>query len=139
MAEDSIFSKIVRGELPCYKLYEDDKTLAFLDINPSAPGHCLVIPKDQYANIDDAPAETLSAMIATVQKVGAAVKKAVGAPAYNLLCNNGKEAGQIVFHVHFHIIPRKPGDGIRFGFKHENMDEAGFQDMQARITKEMAG
>jgi histidine triad (HIT) family protein len=125
MAEqDSIFTKIVRGEIPCYKLYEDDLTLAFLDIFPVATGHCLVICKEEYKYIEDVPDEQLGKLIKSVKKVGQAVKDALGLTDYNLIVNNGPLAGQEVPHVHFHIVPRKEGDGIKQSWKQSKLEEA---------------
>ena len=97
---DCIFCKIISGEIPCKKVYEDEKTLAFLDIQPKAPGHTVVIPKKHYINILDCPKEVLAAVIYTVQRVA---KKYT---AVNVINNSGAKAGQEVFHLHFHVIPR---------------------------------
>ena len=113
----SIFTHIVQGEIPCHKLYEDAHTLAFLDINPVSHGHCLVISKQEYATLEEAPDEVAAAVMAAVKRVGAAVKATLGADAYNVLLNNGSAAGQEVPHLHVHIIPRYTGDGVRFGWK----------------------
>ncbi|OGE80600.1 MAG: hypothetical protein A2826_02420 [Candidatus Doudnabacteria bacterium RIFCSPHIGHO2_01_FULL_43_23] len=102
-----IFCKIVSGELPSSKVYEDEKTLAFLDIKPIQPGHTLVIPKDHYTDVLDTPEDLLSDLIKTCKKVGGAVVKAMNADAFNLSANNGAASGQDVFHTHFHVIPRK--------------------------------
>ena len=108
MAYDSnnIFAKIVRGEIPSVKVYEDDKTLAFMDVMPQAEGHVLIIPKEPAENILDLSPEGAAAMIVTTQKVAKAVKKALDAPGLYLMQLNGAPAGQTVFHVHFHVIPR---------------------------------
>lgn len=108
---DCIFCKIIQGELPSYKVYEDERVLAFLDINPINPGHCMVIPKTHYENIFDAPEEVVVDLAKAVKKIAPGVSKAVGAKGFNLGVNNGVDAGQIVFHSHWHIMPRFPGDG----------------------------
>lgn len=108
MAE-TVFAKILRGEIPCHRVYEDDAVLAFLDVNPLSRGHTLVIPKEPAENIFDLSAEGAAAMVATTQKVARAVKKALGAPGIMLAQLNGAAAGQTIFHVHFHIIPRSAG------------------------------
>jgi histidine triad (HIT) family protein len=102
----NIFAKILRGEIPCVKIYEDDKTLAFMDVMPQSPGHTLVVPKEAAQNILDLSAEGLAAMMATTQKVAKAVKKGLSPDGIVLTQFNGAAAGQTVFHVHFHIIPR---------------------------------
>lgn len=110
---DCIFCKIIRGELPSVKVYEDEKILAFLDISPVNPGHTLVVPKEHFENILDTPEETLSELITAVKKLAPAVMKGSGAPAFNLGVNNGSEAGQVVQHTHFHVMPRYQGDGYK--------------------------
>jgi histidine triad (HIT) family protein len=111
MAYDNanIFAKILRGEIPCVKVFEDEKTLAFMDVMPQAEGHVLVIPKEAAENILDLSADGASAMMAMTQKVAKAVKKGLNAPGIMLAMLNGAPAGQSVFHVHFHIIPRSAG------------------------------
>ena len=111
MAYDSnnVFARILRGEIPSVKIYEDAKTLAFMDVMPQTEGHVLVIPKEAAENIFDLSAEGAGALIATTQNVAKAVKKALGVPGIMLVQLNGAAAGQSVFHVHFHIIPREGG------------------------------
>jgi histidine triad (HIT) family protein len=106
---NNIFAKILRGEIPCVKIYEDDKTLAFMDVMPQAEGHTLVIPKESAENIFELSADGAAALMATTQKVARAVKKGLNAPGIMLTMLNGAPAGQSVFHVHFHIIPRAQG------------------------------
>lgn len=110
----NIFAKILRGDIPCVKIYEDDKTIAFLDVMPQAEGHTLVLPKENAENIFDLSPEGAAAMIATVQKVAKAVKAATAAPGLMLVQLNGKSAGQSVFHIHMHIIPRQHGIDLAF-------------------------
>ena len=105
MAE-SIFTKIVAGEIPCHRVYEDDHVLAFLDIGPVARGHTLVIPKACYEQLDDVPADVGAALGSALPKVCAALKHVTGCAGVNVLQNNGAPAGQVVMHVHFHLIPR---------------------------------
>jgi histidine triad (HIT) family protein len=116
MAYDSnnIFAKILRGEVPSVKVYEDDKTLAFMDVMPQADGHTLVIPKVEAENILDTPPDALAAVVLTTQRVARAVKKAFDAPGLLIAQLNGRAAGQSVFHVHFHIVPRREGLELRF-------------------------
>ncbi|MCS7197948.1 MAG: HIT family protein [Candidatus Bipolaricaulota bacterium] len=106
-----VFCKIVRGELPAHKIYEDSETLAFLDIYPMTDGHTLVIPKLHAERLADLPPELAGKLFQTVQKVTARLTQALGAPAFNVGFNDGRAAGQAVPHLHFHIIPRFPGDG----------------------------
>jgi len=111
---ETIFSKIVRGEIPCHKVYEDDKVLAFLDIAPLSRGHTLVIPKEPAATIDRLSDESAAAVGRALPRISRAVMAATGAAACNILQNNGAAAHQAVMHVHFHIIP-KPADGSGLG------------------------
>lgn len=111
---NNIFAKILRGEIPAVKVYEDDHVLAFLDVMPQAEGHTLVIPKEEAQNIFELSPEGAAHVIRTVQKVAAAVKKATGAPGIMLAQLNGEAAGQSVFHIHFHIIPRYNGVDLQF-------------------------
>ena len=106
---NNIFAKILHGEIPSVKVFEDDKTLAFMDVMPQAEGHVLVIPKEPAENILTLSPEGAAAMMATTQKIAKAVKKGLEAPGVMLAMLNGAPAGQSVFHVHFHIIPRSAG------------------------------
>jgi histidine triad (HIT) family protein len=110
--KDCIFCKIINGEIPCAKVYEDDKTFCFLDIAPGNKGHCLVVPKHHCQNYLEIPESDLEAFASTVKKVALSVSKALNSE-FNLVMNNGKNAGQIVFHAHMHIIPRFENDGIK--------------------------
>ena len=110
---NNIFAKILRGEIPSVKVYEDDRTLAFMDVMPQADGHTLVIPKEPAENLFDLSAEGAAALMVTTQKVARAVRKAMETPGIYLMQLNGADAGQTVFHVHFHIIPRMGGVSLR--------------------------
>ena len=105
----NIFAKIIRGEAPCFKVFEDANTIAFMDIMPQAEGHTLVIPKEPAENIFDLSAEGAASLLQATKKVAAAVKKVTGATGILLAQLNGAPAGQTVFHIHFHIIPRSSG------------------------------
>jgi histidine triad (HIT) family protein len=105
----NIFAKILRGEIACVKVFEDDKTLAFMDVMPEAEGHVLVVPKEAAQDILDLSADGLTAMMATVQRVAKAVDKALAPGGILLKQYNRAPAGQSVFHVHFHIVPRREG------------------------------
>jgi histidine triad (HIT) family protein len=123
MAE-TIFSRILRGEIPCHKVYEDDQVLAFLDIMPLSKGHLLVIPKEPAETVDQLSDESCAAIGRVLPRLARAVMKVSGATAYNILQNNGPAAHQAVFHVHFHIIPRLGADGLGIGWKSGKLDGA---------------
>jgi histidine triad (HIT) family protein len=107
-------SRILRGEIPSHRVYEDDLTLAFMDVMPQADGHTLIIPKVEAENILDTPPEALSAVVLTTQRVARAVRKAFDAPGILIAQLNGRAAGQSVFHMHFHVVPRREGLELRF-------------------------
>lgn len=113
MESDCIFCKIIQGKIPSFKVYEDDKTLAFLDIGPVNKGHALVIPKEHYELYMDVPENLLLVWMASVRKVAKAVMKATNSDGLNISLSMGKAAGQTVNHAHFHVIPRFEGDGFR--------------------------
>jgi len=110
---NNVFARILRGEIPSIKVHEDATTLAFMDVMPQADGHTLVIPKEPAENLFDLSPEGAAALMATTQKVAKAVKKGMNAPGIMLALLNGAPAGQSVFHVHFHIIPRSAGVDFR--------------------------
>jgi histidine triad (HIT) family protein len=107
--DSNVFAKILRGELPAHKVYEDEHTLAFMDIMPRGKGHTLVIPKTPARNILDATPEQLAACMATVQRIARAVMKAFDAPGVTIQQFNESAGGQVVFHLHFHVLPRWEG------------------------------
>ncbi len=108
-ASDNIFAKILRGEIPSHKIYEDDDVYAFMDVMPQGKGHSLVIPKQGSRNLLDADSAVLAKLIAATQKVAVAVKKAFAADGVTIMQFNEPAAGQTVFHLHFHVIPRFEG------------------------------
>jgi histidine triad (HIT) family protein len=110
---NNIFAKILRGELPCYKVYEDDKALAFLDIMPRTPGHTLVLPKAPVRNVLDASPDVLSHVMTVAQKVAKGAMTAFGADGITLQQFNEGAGGQVVFHLHVHVIPRKTGVAMK--------------------------
>ena len=119
----SIFTKIIQGDIPCHKVYEDDLVFAFLDINPSSPGHTLVVPKEPARTLDELSEESSEAIGRALPKISKAVLKATGASEFNVIQNNGPNAFQSVFHVHFHIIPKmEDGSGLSFPFKPSPID-----------------
>ena len=111
--DTNVFAKILRGELPSHKIYEDADTFAFMDIMPRGDGHCLVIPKQPSRNILDADPAVLATLIASVQKISRAVVKAFSADGVTVQQFNEPAGGQVVFHLHFHIIPRFDGVALR--------------------------
>ncbi|MFA6995479.1 MAG: HIT family protein [Patescibacteria group bacterium] len=106
-----IFCKIIAGEIPAYKVYEDDSVLAFLDIQPVNPGHVLVVSKKHYKNLEEIPEDDLKILIVAVKTIGRLLKDKLGIDGYNASTNNDPAAGQIIPHIHFHVIPRHAGDG----------------------------
>jgi histidine triad (HIT) family protein len=110
---NNIFARILRGELPAHTVYENADTLAFMDIMPRGAGHCLVIPRKPSRNILDADRESLTAVIAAVQKIAVAVMKAFEAPGVTVQQFNEAAGGQVVFHLHFHVIPRFDGVALK--------------------------
>jgi len=110
--EDCIFCRIANGEIPSAKVYEDDEVLAFLDLAPANRGHVLIVPKRHYTNALDFPCEAAPAICQAVKKVGGALVEALNARGFNVFQNNGPAAGQTVFHIHWHIIPRFENDGL---------------------------
>ena len=111
--EECLFCKIVKGELPSSKIYEDEDTLAFLDLFPVNKGHSLVISKEHYETIFDVPAESLAKISSVMKNVADAVKKGVNADGISIAQSNGKDAGQVIPHIHFHVMPRFKDDGLK--------------------------
>jgi histidine triad (HIT) family protein len=128
---NNIFAKIVRGEAPCFKVYEDDKTLAFMDIMPQVEGHTLVITKEGAESIFDLSPDGAAALIKATKKVAAAVQEVTKAPGILLAQLNGQAAGQTVFHIHFHIMPRYHGIDLKIHAR----DKADFEKLKALAAK----
>ncbi len=118
---ETVFDKIISGEIPCHKIYEDEHVLAFLDIGPLSTGHTLLIPKERKAFLHELSDTTGAALGRVLPRLCRAVIAATGAKAYNVLQNNGSEAHQDVLHVHFHIIPRQGDDGLGIGWKPKSL------------------
>ena len=110
----NVFARILRGEIPAHKVHEDEHTLAFMDVMPQSDGHTLVIPKSAAENIFELDPDSLAATILVTQRVARAVKRAFDAPGVMIAQLNGAGAGQTVFHIHFHVIPRYEGIDLRF-------------------------
>lgn len=134
MATPTIFDKILDGQIPCHKVYEDEHVLAFLDIAPLAPGHTLVIPKERKAFLHELSDEQAAALGRVLPRLCRAVMNATGATAYNILQNNGAAAHQAVFHVHFHIIPRDGERGLGIGWSTSSIDHETAPALAQRIA-----
>lgn len=129
---NNIFAKILRGELPCIKVFEDDRTLAFMDIMPQADGHVLIIPKEPAVTLLDLSEEGAVAAIRTTRRIAIAVKKALGVEGIHVAQLNGAAAGQTVPHIHFHVIPHAAGTVLRMHAA-ERADENSLKAMAERI------
>jgi histidine triad (HIT) family protein len=131
----TLFTRIINGEIPCHKVYEDDKVFAFLDISPLAPGHTLVIPKEAAPTVDKLSDDSTAAIGRALPRLCRAVMKATGTTDYNILQNNGSAAHQVVMHVHFHIIP-KPNShaGLGIGWPSEKIDHTAAAELAKRIA-----
>jgi histidine triad (HIT) family protein len=112
VAGDCIFCKIASGQIPSIKIYEDEVVVAFLDIGPVSDGHTLVMPRQHVEQVHNSPPQLLEQIWSRLPKIAGAIIAAIGADGYNVLCNNGRAAGQVVDHLHFHIIPRNSGDRV---------------------------
>ena len=123
MKNDCVFCAIAAGEIPSFKVYEDDAVLAYLDINPFTKGHTLVIPKKHSTGLLDTDDAVLAAVVARVRKVAARLKEALPCDGFNILQNNGEAAGQTVKHLHFHIVPRYAGEPLVFESHKGDMEE----------------
>ena len=124
---DCIFCKILAGDIPCFKLYENDQTLAFMDINPASEGHALVIPKEHYKDVYAVSDGAIAATARTAKKIALAVEKTLNPDGLNLLQCNGPAAAQSVFHFHMHVLPRQNGDDLKlnWGIEPGDMDTIG--------------
>lgn len=121
--ENCIFCKILAGEIPSTAVYEDDDFKAILDVNPAARGHAIILPKNHAANIYELPDEDASKIMVVAKKIATAIEKAYHCDGVNILQNNGEAAGQTVFHLHVHVIPRFKGDTVNIGWKQGDMPE----------------
>jgi histidine triad (HIT) family protein len=131
--QETVFDKILSGEIPCHKVYEDEHVLAFLDIGPLSRGHTLVIPKERRAFLHELSDEAAAAIGRVLPKLCRAVVEATGATAYNILQNNGTEAHQVVMHVHFHIIPKMGEAGLGIGWRPTSMSADEASDLLERM------
>lgn len=133
MSADCIFCKIIAGEIPCFKLYEDDATLAFMDINPANEGHSLIVPNAHSANLFEVSPAALSATTRTAQKIAIAIQEVLDPPGMNLLQCNGQAAAQSVQHFHMHVLPRQMGDELRLNWGLRKGDMAAIGELAERI------
>lgn len=136
-ADGCLFCKMVAGQIPVTKIYEDDVVLAFLDIGPISDGHTLVISKQHFGKLHDCPAELLGQVSTRLGKIAGAVAAAMDADGYNLLCNNGRAAGQLIEHLHFHIIPRNIGDGVFNRWPSYKYEEGKTEAIAAKIRRKL--
>ncbi len=133
-----IFCKIVAGQIPCFKLLEDEHTIAFMDINPVNPGHALAVAKGHWPMVDTIPAEVLGAVARTAQRVAKAVMGELKPVGVNLLQANGPGAGQSVPHLHFHIMPRRAGDGVALNWEYKPGDKAEMEAIYKKLKAALA-
>lgn len=131
--EDCIFCKIVKGEIPSHKVYENGKTLAFLDINPINVGHTLVVPKNHVSKITLAEEDDLLALTKALKKVIKGIEGSLRVDNLNVFVNQGRGAGQLVPHLHYHIVPRYKGDGVKFVIPQKKVSEEEFKDLVEKI------
>lgn len=135
---DTIFGKIIAGEVPCHKVYEDEHVLSFLDVNPLSEGHTLVIPKEPAQTLGELSDESAAAIGRVLPRIARAVARATGTDQYNVLQNNGPRAHQAVMHVHFHIIPKeKDGPGLGIGWTPRDLDQNNAAELAERIADEV--
>ncbi len=134
---DCVFCKIVKGEIPAQKLYEDEHIISFLDVFPVGRGHSLVVPKVHCSNLQEAPPEILGHLTQAAQKVAKALVSGLRADAFNMFLNNGKVAGQIVPHLHFHILPRFADDGFKLGFQKIEYQDGEIDKIRTKVAAQI--
>ncbi|MHC4416584.1 MAG: HIT family protein [Planctomycetota bacterium] len=135
--EPTIFDKIIDGEIPCHRVYEDDHVLAFLDIGPLSDGHTLVIPKERVAYLHELSDDSAAALGLALPRLCRAVMEATGADAYNIVQNNGRAAHQEVMHVHFHIIPRYADAGLGITWRPGSLDDTRAEELLAAMRQNL--
>ncbi len=133
--QDCIFCKIAEGKIPAAKVYEDKTVIGFLDIMPANQGHCLIIPKKHYEMLIDIPDNDLSKIMIAAKKIAKALSLATANEGYNIVMNNGKVAGQVVFHSHLHVIPRFKDDGHNIKWEHMHYQGNQMHEMAEKIKK----
>ena len=134
----TIFDRIIAGEIPCHRVYEDEHVLAFLDIFPLAPGHTLIIPKERRAFLHELSDDAAAALGRVLPRIARAVLEVSGAEAYNVLQNNGSAAHQAVFHVHFHVIPKIEGKGLGIGWEAGRLSDEQAASLAERLRAAMS-
>jgi len=132
---ENIFYKIIQGEAPSYKIYEDEDFLVIMDAYPANLGHCLILPKIPAADIFDLNMKSAAGLYPLAKKIAAAIKDATGCDGVNIMQNNGRAAGQVIFYFHLHIIPRFSEDDIRFSTTQKSYDSTMFEEMSAKLRK----
>ncbi len=141
MSADSqcVFCKIVAGQIPSVGVLRTDTCMAFLDINPLADGHLLLIPLEHYGRLEDMPPAVVAGLCRHLPGLGRAVSRVTGAEGYNVLQNNGPQAGQVVAHVHFHVIPRTADDGLGYRWPAKSYPPGRVEQLRDRLTAELGG
>jgi len=137
MSETTVFGKILDGEIPCHRVYEDEHVLAFLDVGPLSEGHTLLIPKERKAFLHELSDEASAALGRALPRLCRAVLRATGATAYNVLQNNGVAAHQVVMHVHFHVIPKMGSKGLGIGWSPGTLSDERAKELTAAIRREL--
>ena len=135
--KDCLFCKIIKGEIPNYTVYENEKTLALLDINPNTRGHTLIIPKEHASNIIEMDDLSVDAVFRTVRKVVRGLQSVLDPDGFNLVVNHGEAAGQLIHHFHCHVIPRYVGDAIEFNAKGITLSEEEFKDLAQKVSNQI--
>lgn len=136
MVEDCVFCKIVKGEIPCHKIWEDKDFLCFLDIDQISKGHILVIPKKHFDNVSECEDKTLGKLNIICKKMGLLLKNKLGASGFNILNASGKDAQQSVFHLHYHVIARYPNDKLDLWFHGEVNNKYNLEELKNKIRGE---
>ena len=135
MADDCIFCKIVRGEIPSSNVYTNDKVIAFLDVNPVNKGHVLIVPKEHYETLLDIPDNIVKELLVIAKRIGKSARKALKAGGFNVGMNNFPAAGQVVFHSHIHIVPRFKDDGLKIKWPHTKYKEGEMKEYAEKVKK----
>lgn len=133
--QDCIFCKIIKGDIPCAKIFEDSKVLSFLDIAPANKGHALIVTKNHYETLLEIPDEELQDIMNTAKKIARAMSSSLAMEGFNILMNNKKVAGQLVPHAHIHIIPRFSGDGHKLNWKPKKYKDKEIDEYKEKIKK----
>jgi len=136
---DCVFCKIAAGEIPSMKIVEDGQSIAFLDINPLAEGHVLLIPKDHFETLDEMSPDLVRAVTAHLPRLVEAVMRVAGADGCNVLQNNGRASGQVVPHVHFHVIPRRSGDALGYRWPAGSYEAGRAEQVHAALKQALGG